>query len=605
MTRIPVEDFFRKPKRAATTIAPDGRHVAFLAPWERRMNLFIRNLATGGERRLTHASARDIVDYAWASSDSLVFLHDVDGDENWQVCAVSIDGGDARSLTPRDGVQARLLSDLPDLDDLILVGLNDREPRLHDPYILNVRTGERRPAAVNPGNVFRWLADHDGFVRVAVALEGTDTLILVRDDEVSPWRTLLQVGLRDDVIPLAITADRKAMYAACNLGRPTKAIVERNLDDGSIVRVLADRSDVDVDELFISRRRRVPTHLRVEAERPSFFCLDPTHAAWQKRVDEHLPDRVNCFTSASRDERLWTIHSSSDRVPGSHWLFDTEAGVLTHLWDATPWLAAEALCSVEPIAFCARDGRTIPGYLTRPREAVGPVALIVLPHGGPWHRDTWRYQPDVQLLANRGYAVIQPNFRGSTGYGREHWEASFGQWGLAMQDDIEDAVQWAVSGGIADPARVAIYGGSYGGYATLSGIVKTPHLYRCAVNVCGVSNILSWMAAIPPYWELFRAQIDVMVGHPERDRERLEATSPALHADRIQTPLFIAQGATDPRVRKEESDQMVDVLRRRGVDVEYMVKEDEGHGFLKEENRMEFYLALERFLARHLGPDTP
>jgi dipeptidyl aminopeptidase/acylaminoacyl peptidase len=256
-----------------------------------------------------------------------------------------------------------------------------------------------------------------------------------------------------------------------------------------------------------------------------------------------------------------------------------------------------------PVTYRARDGLEIPAYLTLPvgRPAKN-LACIVNPHGGPWARDSWVFNPEVQFLANRGYCVLQMNFRGSTGYGRKFWEASFGQWGLKMQDDVTDGAHWLASQGIADPKRIGIYGGSYGGYATLAGVVYTPELYAAAVDFVGVSNLFTFMNTIPPYWEPFRQQMYAMVGHPERDKDRLAATSPALHADRIRTPLLIAQGAKDPRVNKAESDQVVEALKKRGVEVQYMVKDNEGHGFANEENRFEFYEAMEAFFRKHLKP---
>jgi len=275
---------------------------------------------------------------------------------------------------------------------------------------------------------------------------------------------------------------------------------------------------------------------------------------------------------------------------------------LEFLCDYCPWLPEAQLAEMRAVQYASRDGLTIHGYLTLPiGQPAKNLPVVVNPHGGPWHRDTWVCNPEVQFLANRGYAVFQMNFRGSTGYGRAFWQASFRQWGKAMQDDITDGVQWLIDQGIADPKRIAIYGASYGGYATLAGVAFTPNLYAAAVDYVGVSNLFTFINTIPPYWKPYLEMLYEMVGHPEEDKAQLEATSPALHADRIQTPLLIAQGANDPRVNKAESDQMVEALRRRGVEVEYLVKDNEGHGFGNEENRFDFYSALENFLARHLG----
>jgi dipeptidyl aminopeptidase/acylaminoacyl peptidase len=274
---------------------------------------------------------------------------------------------------------------------------------------------------------------------------------------------------------------------------------------------------------------------------------------------------------------------------------------LKQLFPVSPWLEESRMAKMEPIQYESRDGLQIRGYLTLPRGVdAKKLPLIVNPHGGPWARDSWGFNPEIQFLASRGYAVLQMNFRGSTGFGRKFMEASFGQWGLTMQDDVSDGVAWAVDQGIADPERVAIYGGSYGGYATLAGLTKTPELYACGISYVGVSNLFTWIEAIPPYWKPYLEMMYEMVGHPERDAERFRETSPLFQADRIAAPLFVAQGANDPRVRKEESDQIVEALGKRGIQVEYMVKDNEGHGFQNEENRFDFYRTMERFLDRHL-----
>lgn len=602
MRRIPLEDFFRKPARIAARLSPDGTHAGFLAPWERRLNLHVRELATGREWRVTSATARDLASWFWASDRRLAFVQDSGGDENWHLFAIPREGGEARDLTPFEGAQALLVDDLPDEDDVVLVGLNRRDPRVHDVFRANVATGALELVAKNPGNVSSWLADHAGRVRVATTTDGVSTSILARDDEGSPWRTVATHGFRESAIPLLFTGDDRALYVASNVGRDRRAVLEYDLAAGRETRLLLEHPDVDVGDLRESRLRRVPTLALVDTDRPSYVFLDAERERIQRAIDARLPGRFNGITSWSRDERRALVFSWNDRTLGSTWLLDVPTGELVHLFDHSPWLKEEELAAMEPIRLEARDGLALHGYLTRPPGASGPTPLVVHPHGGPWVRDTWRFNPEVQFLANRGYAVLQVNYRGSTGYGRKHWEAGFGQWGLAMQEDLEDAVHWAVGRGLADPARVAIYGGSYGGYATLSGITKTPDLYRCAVSYVGVANIFTWIAAFPPYWEPFLEMVHEMVGHPQRDEERLRATSPVFQADRIRVPLFVAQGANDPRVRKAESDQMVAALRSRGVEVEYMVKDDEGHGFGNEENQFDFYRAMEAFLERHLAP---
>jgi dipeptidyl aminopeptidase/acylaminoacyl peptidase len=307
------------------------------------------------------------------------------------------------------------------------------------------------------------------------------------------------------------------------------------------------------------------------------------------------------------EEDKATIRTYSDRALGDYYLFDVESQELTHLAEVSPWLKAEEMAPMTPITYESRDGLTIHGYLTLPPGyeygTADNLPAIINVHGGPWARDNWGFNPQVQFLANRGYAVLQMNFRGSTGYGREFWEASFGEWGLKMQDDVTDGRNWLVEEGIADPDRIAIYGGSYGGYATLAGMCFTPEIYACGIDYVGVSNLFTFMETIPPYWKPFLDMMHEMVGHPEEDSARFHATSPVFHADQITAPLFVAQGANDPRVAKAESDQIVAALEKNDVPHRYMVKEDEGHGFRNEENKFDFYRAMEEFLAEHMQGD--
>jgi dipeptidyl aminopeptidase/acylaminoacyl peptidase len=319
-------------------------------------------------------------------------------------------------------------------------------------------------------------------------------------------------------------------------------------------------------------------------------------------LEKLLPGYDVAVVSMSRDEKKVLAVTYSDKFLGAYYAYDVPSGKLTKLADISPWLHEENMAEMKPIQYTSRDGLTIRGYLTLPKgKEPKNLPVVVNPHGGPWYRDRWGFNPEVQFLANRGYAVLQVNFRGSTGYGKAFWEASFKQWGKTMQDDITDGAQWLIQQGIADPKRIAIYGGSYGGYATLAGLTFTPDLYACGVDYVGVSNLFTFMKTFPTYWEPVRKMIYEMIGDPETDKDLLTAESPIFHADQIKVPLLIAQGANDPRVNKDESDQMVEALKKRGIDVPYMVKENEGHGFLLQENRFDFYRAMEKFLGQYLG----
>jgi dipeptidyl aminopeptidase/acylaminoacyl peptidase len=447
-----------------------------------------------------------------------------------------------------------------------------------------------------------WHTDHDGRLRLAVTTDGVNTSLLFRRQEADPWRTVATYNYKEYARPCLFTFDNRSLYVSSNVGRDRAAIFEYDLESGREGRLVFEHPEVDVGHVLHSKKRRLITGAAYETDRLRLEFFDEERSRLQRFVDERLPGHDNLFTSHSRDETRWVVHSCSDRTRGSYHLLDTRAMTLTRLFDISPWIDETKMAPMKPIRYEARDGLAIHGYLTLPGGGdSGKLPLVVNPHGGPWARDSWGFNPEVQFLASRGYAVLQINFRGSAGYGRRFLEAGFGQWGLAMQDDVSDGVAWAVDQGVADPERIAIYGGSYGGYAALSGLTSTPELYACGISNVGVSNLFTWIESIPPYWKPYLEMLYEMVGHPRRDAERLRETSPFFNAERIGVPLLVAQGANDPRVPQQESDQIVEALRGRGVPVEYMVKKDEGHGFQSEENKFDFYRTMERFLDRHLS----
>lgn len=455
--------------------------------------------------------------------------------------------------------------------------------------------------AENPGNIVGWQTDHAGRVRMGIASDGLHTTLLYRDDENQAFRPIITTDFRTTVSPEFFTFDNRRFYALSNRGRDCLALVTIDPGAPDQEHVIFSVNHVDLDGAEYSRLRRVLTMAGYQTDKPQRHFFDDLSAQRFKNVSEKLPGYEVILQSSTRNENKYIVAAYSDKTPGSRYIYDANNNTLDKLADINPDLAERDMAPVQPIQYQSRDGLTIHGYLTLPPGRAGSnLPCVVNPHGGPWARDGWGFNPEVQFLANRGLAVLQMNFRGSTGYGRRFWEASFGQWGLSMQDDITDAVHWLTNQGIADPKRIAIYGGSYGGYATLAGAAYTPDLYAAAVDYVGVSNLLTFMNTIPPYWKPMLEKMHSMVGHPEGDRERLVATSPALNAEKIKIPLLIAQGAHDPRVNKDESDQMVAALQARGVAVEYIVKEDEGHGFHNDENKFEFYERMEKFLTQHL-----
>lgn len=601
---IPLEDFFRKPERIAVRLSPSGNFLAYLQPHERRMNVFVKNLSSGEVRQVTSERKRDIPGFIWVNDDRLVYVQDQAGNENFRLFAVGRDGSSPIDLTPFEGVKCGIIDDLEDINEEILFQMNRRNPEIFDVYRLNVNTGEMKMIAENPGNIQGWITDHEGNLRLATTSDGINTSILFRDRESDPWRTVATYNFKESAAPISFTFDNRAVHVTSNVGRDKSALFEYDLETGREKELIFEHPDVDVSGLLTSKKRKVVTGAVYETDRKGYRFFDEERKRIQDYLDKQLPQYENSLVSYSRDETRYVVYSGSDRTRGNYWLLDTGKMEMKKLFDLSPWLREEEMASMKPISYRTKDDLTIHGYLTLPPH--GPskqLPLVVHPHGGPWHRDSWGFDPTVQFLANRRFAVLQMNFRGSTGYGRKFMEASFGQWGLAMQDDISTGVEWAIAGEIADPGRVAIYGGSYGGYAALAGLTQTPELYRCGISYVGVSNLFTWMASIPPYWKPYLEMMYEMVGHPERDEKRFRETSPFFNADRIRVPLLVAQGANDPRVRKEESDQIVAALKDRGIPVEYLVKENEGHGFHNEENMFEFFRAMEKFLLRNMQMD--
>jgi dipeptidyl aminopeptidase/acylaminoacyl peptidase len=599
---IPMKDFFRNPVKVSYTLSPNGEYLAFMQPWENRMNVFVEKIGSGQATRVTSAKARDIAGYAWKGNNRLVYIQDTGGDENFRLYAVGIDGSNPKDLTPFEKVRAQIIDQLEQNENEILVGLNKRAPQVFDVYRINVNTGEMQMIAENPGNYTGWGTDWDGKLRIAITTDGVNSTLLFRNTEAEKFAPVVTTSFKETMAPLLFTPDNRQLYVATNIGRDKTAIVKYDVENKKELEKIFEHPEVDVTSLLSSRKRRAILGVSFITDKTQYHFIDKQRADLQKDLERRLPGFEVRLSGCNREEDKCLVRTFTDRSRGSYYFYDLKSKDFRKLADVSPWLNEQDMASMKPIKYQSRDGLTIHGYLTLPKGVPARnLPVVVNPHGGPWFRDQWGYNPEVQFLANRGYAVLQVNFRGSTGYGRKFWEASFKQWGRAMQNDITDGVQWLIKQGIADPKRIGIYGGSYGGYATLAGLVYTPELYAAGVDYVGVSNIFTFLKAIPPYWKPYLEMLHEMIGHPEKDKELLTAASPVFHTDKIKVPLLIAQGANDPRVNKAESDQMVEALKKRGIEVPYIVKANEGHGFANEENRFEFYRAMEEFLGKHLG----
>jgi dipeptidyl aminopeptidase/acylaminoacyl peptidase len=603
--QIPLEDFFKNPEKTGYQISPDGKYFSYTAPFENRMNIFVQQIGKEKVTRLTGETDRDITGYYWANKDRILYLKDDGGNENFALYGVDKNGKNLKCLTCFEGVRTQIIDDLRDIPDEMIIGLNKRNPMVFDPYRLNIETGDMEMLAENPGNIQGWMTDHEGKLRVAIAIvDGVNTQILYRDTEEEEFAPVLTTNFKESVSPSFFDFENNNVYATSNLGRDKSAVVLFDIKNGKELEVLYENNRYDVSGIFYSRKRKVLTSASFVSWKRERHFFDDENARLFERFNKELGEYELGISGSNDDEDMYIVRTYSDRSLGAYYLYDKKKDQITKIHEVSPWIDENEMANVFPIEYEARDGLMIPGYLTLPlgldMETAKNLPVVVNPHGGPWARDNWGFNPEIQFLANRGFAVLQMNFRGSTGYGREFWEKSFKQWGLNMQNDITDGVYWLINKGIADKDRIAIYGASYGGYATLQGIVVTPTLYAAAVDYVGVSNLFTFMQTIPPYWKPLLDMMYEMVGNPQADSVQFRATSPALNAHKMMTPLFVAQGANDPRVNIAESDQIVEALRQRGVEVEYMVKDNEGHGFANEENRFDFYRAMEQFLNDHL-----
>lgn len=613
--KITVEEFFSPPERALATISPDGTRIAYLAPWKNRLNVWVQSVDSDEDSRcVTADEIRSVYIYRW-SHDSrwLLYMQDDGGDENWHVYRVDPDDPEASAvdLTPFPGAKA--IFDLPaGRPGKAVVQLNTRIAELLDVYELDIATGELTLIAENPGNVVGWLCARNGDLF-------TSTLTADGDVEVSQWDTstsaLRPIATYDGadypigIQPIQPTPDGSGLWLGSNKNSDRTRLVR--LDGATGEETEIDRHPTFdlggqlglLPALILSERTGELLGARYHGERQVIHPLDPHFAEVLQRLNA-LSDGDLATVTSDASEQRWVVSFTHDRDPLATYYYDHSTGQSRLLFRPYPHLDPQALAPMTPVTIPARDGLRLPSYLTLP-VGVEPVGLpmVLLVHGGPWARDSWGFVPDVQLLANRGYAVLQVNFRGSTGYGKAFTRAAIGEFAGKMHDDLIDAVDWAVEQGYADRDRVAIFGGSYGGYAALVGVTFTPDVFAAAIDYVGVSSLPNFMRTLPAVARRFLANNwHRYVGDPSDPAQEADmlARSPITRVDQIRTPLLVIQGANDSRVVKAESDNLVEALRARGVEVEYIVKDDEGHGFLNPENLIEMYHAVERFLARHL-----
>ena len=605
---IPRKVLFGNPDKAAARISPDGKLLSFLAPVDGVLNVWVGPADKPDQAKpVTKDKKRGIRSYSWAyTSQHILYTQDTDGDEDFHVYGVDLDAGKVRDFTPHEKIQVRITAIDPNFPDEVLLSINIRDRRLHDVHRLNVTTGELTLDTTNPGDVAAFMADPKFKVRAAQAVTpdgGTE--IRIRDDEQSDWRTWVKVGPDEILEFLDFTADGKSAYLRSSLGSDTARVVEAPLtgDPAQDAKVVASSDAVDAGGVVVNRKKHNVQAVAFAPGRRRWEVIDPS-------VKEDFEGIARLFDgdfdviNRDTEDRTWLVSFTHDRGPIRYYAWDRQSKEGKFLFVHQSKLEGLRLAPMKPVEIKSRDGLTLHSYLTLPEGVPSQgLPMVLFVHGGPWGRDTWGFNPMAQWLANRGYACLQVNFRASAGYGKKFLHAGDKQWGKTMHDDLIDAVDWAVKGGIADKAKVAIMGGSYGGYAALAGVAFTPEVFACAVDIVGPSNLRTLISTIPPYWKPMRAMLVARVGDIDdpRDAELIKEASPLFKADKIVRPLMIGQGANDPRVKRAESEQIVQAIERNKGSVTYVVYPDEGHGFARPENAIDFNARAEEFLARYLG----
>jgi dipeptidyl aminopeptidase/acylaminoacyl peptidase len=601
---IPREIIFGNPVKASPEISPDGTRMAYLAPVDNVLNVWVKTIGQEDDKPVTKDTDRGIRIYFWAQDNKhIMYLQDVGGNENWRLYAVNLDTDEIKDLTPFENVQVQIVDRNKHFPDELIIAMNKENPQFHDAYHLDLNTGKLKQIGKNPGNFLGWMTDADFKLRGSLAATpdgGYD--MMMRETEKAKWEKLISWDSENTLTsgPLTFSKDGRYLYLIDSREANAGRLVKFEIPTGNI-EVLAEDPQYDVSDVMIHPDTYEPQAVCFTKARKEWQVLDESIKGDFEAISKLDQGDYSIYDRDNADD-TWLVGFTKDNGPVSYYAFDRNTKTGTFLFDSRPDLKKYTLASMEPISFTTEDGITIHGYLTYPPgKAKKNLPLVLNVHGGPWYRDTWGYDGEAQWLANRGYACLQVNFRGSTGYGKDFINAADKEWGGKMHQDLVDGVNWAIEQGIADPKKIAIYGGSYGGYATLVGATFTPDLFCCAVDIVGPSNLVSWITSIPPYWAAARAILYKRIGNPETEAKFLKSRSPLFKVDQIKIPMLIAQGANDPRVPKTESEQIVEALKNKGIEYEYMLFPDEGHGFAKPENRLKFYAAAEKFLAKYLG----
>lgn len=601
---IPVNDFFKSQDKATYRLSPDGKSLSYLKLHDKKQNLFIEDIASGKITQLTALREKNISFYSWVSNDELIYYKENDGEQYQADLFIINKAGDhERQLTTNKKSRIRVLEDQLIDNRFLLVLSNQRDSTVSDVYRLNVRDGKMVMAARNPGNITNWMTDSKGKIRMAISSDGVNETLLYRENELLKLKPILENNFKTTLVPVAFSENKpNVIYAISNVNRDKNALVELDCITGEEKSVLFANDSLNVVEAQYSKQKGKMAYVVYETWKKEKHYLDDDAKVFYEKLDKLLPNTESRIINRDKSENVFIIRTFTDRNPGSYYLYNATTQSLKKLSDINSSIKAEQMSEMKPISFISRDGLKIDGYLTLPKNAGNKnLPFVVVPHNGPRQRNTWGFNAEVQFLANRGYGVLQINYRGSTGYGKTFYAAGFKQWGLKIQDDIDDGVKWLVDQKIADPSKIGIYGTGFGGYIAMNAAIRSPKLYKCAASNSGVLNLFSYLKSFPPYLKASLQMYYDIIGNPDtKDGDYLRQASPIFHADEISIPIFLTQNAVEPRLNVSEGIRFVKDLKKRNVPVTYFEKDDMPFSVNREESRQKVYTALEKFLDDNL-----
>lgn len=600
---IPVNDFFKLQDRAAYRISPDGKSLSYLKLQDKKQNLFVEHIATGKVIQLTTLKEKNIMFYSWVSNNELIYYKEKAGGK-YQADLFIIDkeGKNEKQLSKSEKARVRVLEDQLIANKYLLVLSNQRDSTVSDVYRLNVRDGKMEIAAQNPGSITNWITDSKGKLRMAIASDGVAQTLLYREKETQTFRPIITNNFKTTLFPIAFAEDNpNIVYAISDVNRDKQALVELDCTTGKEKSVLFANDSLNVVDAQYSKQKGKMSYVVYETWKKNKYYLDDEARALYQKIDKLLPKTESRIVDRDKNENVFLIRTFTDRNPGSYYLYIANTDKLKKLSNINSAIHEKQMSEMKPITYTARDGLKINGYLTLPLHRTAKnLPVVVIPHNGPGLRNTWGFNAEVQFFANRGYAVFQVNYRGSTGYGKSFYAAGFKQWTGKIQDDIEDGVKWLIKQQIANSNKIAIYGTGFGGYIALNGAIKNPNLYKCAASNSGVLNLFSYLNGIPPYLKSNLQMYYEVLGNPVTEVDYLSKASPLFNVDKINIPVFITQNVKDPRINANDAIRFVKELKKRNMPVTYFERDETAFAISREESRQKVYTALEQFLDTNL-----